>query len=569
MSVFRDELERANPRHPGQRQWLFIPYDQLTSEVGPLSREDPQTLGILVVECPAKAERRPYHKQKLALVLTNLRHFALEQARRGVRVEHVVAPSYEHAVRTHAKRVGSMRMMRPAERELRAELARLVAAKTLQEIPHEGWLTSADDFPANEGPWRMDAFYKRVRRRLGVLMENGKPIGGRFSFDGENRKAWHGSPATPEPPAFEPDAITREVCDLVEERMGHHPGTLNPRTLPASKENAERLWAWAMAECLPTFGPFEDAMSTRSRSLFHTRISPLLNVLRVLPATVVKDVAAMTSLPLPSREGFLRQVLGWRELVRHVHEATDGFRHVRGERARVADAPGDGGWSRWAGRPWPRASGGDGGSLHSSLGAANGVPPAYWGATSGLNCLDHVVRAVWEDGYSHHITRLMVLSNIAMLLDVAPRELTDWFWAAYIDAYDWVVEPNVHGMGTFGLGDLMTTKPYVAGSAYIHKMSDFCEGCRFSPKTTCPLPSLYWAYLGRHREALAGVQRMTLPLASEAKRTSAQRRSDAAVFERVTAVLANGEELTPPTTTTPSARSAPASRPRRRPASRR
>jgi len=154
-----------------------------------------------------------------------------------------------------------------------------------------------------------------------------------------------------------------------------------------------------------------------------------------------------------------------------------------------------------------------------------------------------VVRSVWEDGYSHHITRLMVLSNIALLLDVSPRELTDWFWIAYVDAYDWVVEPNVHGMGTFGVGELLTTKPYVAGSAYIHKMSDFCEGCRFDPKTTCPLPSLYWAFLGRHREALRGVNRMKLPMASEGKRSLAQKKGDAATFERISRALAAGEEL--------------------------
>ena len=179
------------------------------------------------------------------------------------------------------------------------------------------------------------------------------------------------------------------------------------------------------------------------------------------------------------------------------------------------------------------------------IGAARPLPPAFWGKPSGLACLDRVVEGVWEDGTSHHITRLMVLSNIATLLDVSPRELTDWFWAAYIDAYDWVVEPNVLGMGTFAAGDLMTTKPYVAGSAYIDRMSDYCDGCRFDPKTTCPLTPLYWAFLGRHREALAGVDRMKLPVASERKRTASLRASDAAGFERVAGALARGEELEP------------------------
>jgi deoxyribodipyrimidine photolyase-related protein len=139
----------------------------------------------------------------------------------------------------------------------------------------------------------------------------------------------------------------------------------------------------------------------------------------------------------------------------------------------------------------------------------------------------------------------MVLSNIAMLLDVSPRELTDWFWVAYVDAYDWVVEPNVHGMGTFGVGDLLTTKPYVAGSAYIDRMSDYCGGCRFDPKTTCPLTPMYWAFLGRHGDALAKVDRMKLPMIAESRRSAEQRRADAEVYERTASALARGEELAP------------------------
>ena len=242
----------------------------------------------------------------------------------------------------------------------------------------------------------------------------------------------------------------------------------------------------------------------------------------------------------------MRQILGWREYMHHVHEATDGFRVLAGVAQRTASAPGEGGYKRWSKRPWPAPASGDGGSLASHFGAARLVPPAYWGNPSGLHCLDRVVSAVWEDGYSHHITRLMVLSNLAMLLDVSPRELSDWFWAAYVDAYDWVVEPNVHAMGTFGVGDLVTTKPYIAGSAYIDRMSDYCAGCRFDPKTTCPVTSLYWAYLGRHAEQLANVQRLKLPLAAEARRSPAQRRADAQTFERVSAELSAGRTLTPP-----------------------
>ena len=212
MSVFRRQLESL-AASDGGRRWLFVPYDQLSDEVGPLSREDPRTLGIVLVECPEKAERRPYHKQKLLLLLSNLRHFAIEQAARGVCVRHVVAPSYAQAISGVVRETGPLRMMRAAERELRVELAPLVARGAIEEIAHEGWLTTTADFEASQKgpPWRMDAFYRHVRRKLGVLMDRGKPLGGRFSFDVENRRAWSGAPPAPTSPTFEPDAITREV----------------------------------------------------------------------------------------------------------------------------------------------------------------------------------------------------------------------------------------------------------------------------------------------------------------------------------------------------------------------
>jgi len=530
MSVFGKQLgmHGVNEAH---RRWFFVPYDQLTDAVGPLSRADPRDIGIVLVECPAKAARRPYHKQKLALVLTSLRHFALEQAKRGVAVRYVVDESYAAAL-LRMRGLGPIGVMRPAERELRAELAPLVESGALELLPNEGWLTTTEDFQAavRGNAWRMDAFYRHVRQRSGILMANGKPMGGKLSFDNDNRRPWRGAPPAPAVPTFPVDAITREVCDLVEDSMGNHPGTLTPELLPATREDVEGVWAWAKSACLPNFGPFEDAMSSRSTNIFHTRIAPLLNLQRLSVHRVVSDVLAM-DLPLPSQEGFVRQVLGWREFVRHVHEATDGFRVVRGQIQPCRD---------------PGGSPSDGGSLISFLGASRPLPPAFWGAPSGLRCLDQVVLGVWQEGMSHHITRLMVLANIATLLDVSPRELADWFWAAYVDAYDWVVEPNVLGMGSFAAGDLMTTKPYVAGSAYIDRMSDYCQGCQFDPKTTCPLTPLYWAFLGRHRATLANVDRMKLPMAAEGKRTAAQRRSDSATFDQVSAVLSLGKELEAP-----------------------
>lgn len=518
MPRFVDALRQSAPKSRAARRWLFVPYDQLHDGIGPLAKEPPGELGIVLVESRQKAARRPYHQQKLALVLANVRRFALEQQARGVLVRHVATDGgYADALAPLAKELGPMRVQRPAERELRVELAPLFAAGALVEVAHEGWLSTADDFAAIKGPpWRMDAFYRQVRQRTGALMERGKPIGGKFSFDAENRKPWRGEPAAPSEPTFVVDDVTREVGELVARDFGEHPGQLRLEHLPTSRKDAEALWQWGLRECLPRFGPYEDAMSVRSSGLFHTRLSQVMNLHRVLPSRVLADALA-ADLPLASKEGFVRQILGWREFVRHVHEATDGLRRV-GKARLTQDA----------------------------LDADLPLPAAFWGERkSGMNCLDHVVADVWREGYSHHITRLMVLGNLGTLLGVSPRELTDWFWAAYVDAYDWVVEPNVLAMATYGVGELMTTKPYVAGSAYIDRMSDYCSGCAFDPKTTCPVTRLYWAFLARNAERLEGNQRIAMPLRSAAKRAAKDRAQDAATLAWARRELAAGRELKP------------------------
>jgi deoxyribodipyrimidine photolyase-related protein len=549
MSEFARRLARFQPK-PGRRRWLFVPYDQLSDEIGPLSREPAESLGIVVVENPWKAARRPYHRQKLAWILINLRWFALEQAERGVAVRHVVADGpYRSALEPLAKELGTLQSMRPAERELRADLEPLVQRGLLEYLPHEGWLTTDQDFDSAcaEPPWRMDAFYRGVRRRTGVLMQKGKPIGGKFSFDAENRRRWDGAPVPPIPPTFPLDPIKQEVGALIEKHFAHHPGRLDLAAVAGTKAQAEEAWAWAREQCLTHFGPFEDAMSVHSSTLFHTKISTLLNLHRLTPRRVIDDVLAMES-PLASKEGFIRQVLGWREFVHHIHERTDGFRATSVGGRPISLAPGDGGFERWSGSSWPLREGTgdpDGGAAPNFLEAEAPLPPAYWGTISGLRCLDHVVGDVWREGYSHHITRLMVLSNLATLLGVSPRELTDWFWIAYTDAFDWVVEPNVLAMGSFAVGELMTTKPYIAGAPYIHRMSDYCEGCAFDPKKNCPITPMYWAFLDRHKDRLAGNQRIAMPLRSLEKRTDATRREDRRITELVQITLREGKKVTP------------------------
>ncbi len=543
MSFFSRRLAILNAKTPTPSRAIFVAYDQLHPALFDLDGLNTD-VAVIVVEAPSKAARRPYHQQKLATLLSSLRHFALEVASSGRRVIHIVSGGdYAHALRPWAKALGPLTGIEPAERELRMDLAPLVDEGALRLGPHPGWLSTDDDFAAagpslRDGPWRMDGFYRALRRRTGWLMDaRGKPEGGRFSFDGDNREAWSGTPPAPTPPRFDVDDVTAEVCALVADRYGSHPGATDAFAIAASADDVAALWRWAKEQCLPHFGPFEDAMSERSRGLFHSRISAVMNLHRLLPSAIVDDVLAM-DLPLASKEGFVRQVVGWREFVRHVHVATDGFRRLSTTSSATATATNE-----------------SDGASPSVLGADGSLPAAYWpaswgGAPSGLRCLDNVVDDVWAEAYSHHITRLMVLSNIATLLDVSPRALTDWFWVAYADAFDWVVEPNVLGMGTFGAGDVMTTKPYVAGSAYIAKMSDHCGPCAFHPKKApdeggCPLTSLYWAFLARHRDVLSGIDRMKLPMAALAKRSAALQTRDAEVFSITRAAVSNGAMLTP------------------------
>jgi deoxyribodipyrimidine photolyase-related protein len=239
--------------------------------------------------------------------------------------------------------------------------------------------------------------------------------------------------------------------------------------------------------------------------LFHSRLSGLINLGRILPAQMIADVERACTegrIPLASAEGFIRQILGWREFMRHLHQQTDGYRLLADT---VAQEEGS------MPQQDPYA-----GATPSALSASLPLPAAYWGVKSGLHCLDTVVAQVIEEGWSHHITRLMVLSNLATLCGFSPRQLTNWFWFAYVDAYDWVVETNVLGMSTYADGGLTATKPYVSGAAYINKMSNFCDHCQYDPKRStgegsCPFTALYWTFLERNEAVLGNNFRLQMP----------------------------------------------------------
>ena len=545
-SLIRDAA--PTPAEVKQRRWIYVPYDRLTDAAGPLTDMAPADAGIVMMEALAKAHRRPYHKKKLVLILGSQRHFALEQAARGVKVIYQFTPGIFADGLVAARdeyNLPRLTMMEPAEREMRLDVEEAVRRGVeLEQVPDTTWLSTHEDFSRVYGVpdgspiskhHLMDRFYRKMREKTGYLMRGGKPEGGLFSFDAENRKPYKGNLPVPRRPAYTPDEITREAIAVVDREFPRHFGTTEGWDLPMRADEIEAAWAWSLEHLLPLFGPYEDAMGTREPDMFHSKMSAFINISRLLPGRVVTDVveaAGKGLIPLASAEGFVRQLLGWREFMRHIHRITDGYRNINApEEPRRKPSTKK--------RKQPEASlepvaivatGEDTGARPSALGAALPLPAAYWGVPSGLNCLDTVVRQVVQEGWSHHITRLMVLSNFATLCGYSPRELTDWFWVGYIDAYDWVVEPNVLGMGTFGDGGITATKPYVSGAAYINRMSDYCGGCQYNPKLatgegSCPFTALYWSFLEKHEPLLGRNPRMSMPYNTLRKKSAEERQA--------------------------------------------
>jgi deoxyribodipyrimidine photolyase-related protein len=539
MMTFKKQLEDATPsaQDIANRRWIYVPYDRFTDSVGPLTEQVAADTGIVLVESTAKALRRPYHKKKLVVLISNMRHFAMEQQARGVSVlYHFSASSHGQALidvqRSHRLPVLSCTV--PAERELRIDLhAAQKSGLALNLVEDPAWASTSQDFTEIYGAYQpgksyvMDRFYRRMRQKTGVLMEGAKPFGGQFSFDAENRKPFRNQVPVPALPAFPPDRITEEVIALVEDTYAHHFGTTRNFDLPCTREECDQFWRFFLDHLLEYFGPYEDAMRDDEVQLFHSKTSVLLNLGRLLPVDLIRDVAerAVAGVaPLSSCEGFIRQLLGWREFMRHLHEQTDGYRLLKGhvvqeQHPRPQETSPD--QTATAAAAYKASDGSDPyeGARPSALHAALPLPAVYWGVKSGLHCMDTVVAQVIEEGWSHHITRLMVLSNLATLCGFSPRELTDWFWFAYIDAYDWVVEPNVLGMGTYADGGLTATKPYVSGAAYINRMSNFCGHCEYDPKRSvgpgsCPFTALYWTFLERNQSILGNNFRMLQPYGS-------------------------------------------------------
>jgi deoxyribodipyrimidine photolyase-related protein len=451
---------------------------------------------VLMIEAAGEATHAWSHKQRIALFLAAMRHHAAALRGAGWKVDYQalaaghdsLAAGLGDALARH--RPERVRMVEAGEWRVQAmiESACTEAGVDLRVHDDTHFYCSRDDF-ARWAQGRkqlvMEFFYRDMRRRFDVLMEDGKPAGGAWNFDRANRGSFgrQGPGSVPPPRRFPPDGVTRDVLAEVEARFPGHPGSLEDFGWPVTAAQAEAALEDFVAQRLPLFGRYQDAMWQGEPWLYHAHLAAAMNLKLLDPRrAVAAAVAAWRSgqAPLEAVEGFVRQVLGWREFIRGVY---------------------------WLEMP--------GYAERNHFGHDRPLPGFFWDADTDLNCLRQCFGDTLQNGYAHHIQRLMVIGNFALLAGLDPRAVCAWFLGIYVDAVEWVELPNTLGMALHADGGIVGTKPYVASGAYIKRMSNYCAGCRYDPgrrsgADACPFTLLYWDFLARHREQLAANPRMGL-----------------------------------------------------------
>ncbi|MBZ4021332.1 cryptochrome/photolyase family protein [Rhodobacter sp. TJ_12] len=476
---------------------IFVLGDQLSRGLSALADIDPSQDVVLMVEVREEGTYVPHHKQKIAFLLSAMRHFADDLRAEGLRVDYVRLddPDNTHsftgelarAVARHKPQ--SVIVTRPGEWRVGVMVATWSELLGVSVAMREDtrFFCSVEDFAALTARGktkRMENFYREMRRRTGFLMAAGKPIGGKWNYDAENRKALPKGHKLPKRKRFAPDAITRDVMALVEAQFPDHFGDLARFGWPVTRAEALQALDDFITHALPQFGDWQDAMKTGENFLYHALLSPALNVGLLTAAEVCEAAEAAYEaghVPLNAAEGFIRQILGWREFVRGLY---------------------------WTEMPAYGQT--------NALKATRPLPEFYWSGQTKMHCIAEVVRGTRQNAYAHHIQRLMVTGNFALLAGIAPAEIEAWYLAVYADAFDWVELPNTHGMVAHADGGRLGSKPYAASAAYIGRMSDYCRGCRYDAKArtganACPFNYLYWNFLIAHRDTFGANPRMALP----------------------------------------------------------
>ena len=485
--------------------------DQLSHDLSVIADCDPENDTVLMMEVQDEGNYVPHHKQKIVMILAAMRHFAKELRCRGIVVDYVTLDAPANS----GNLTGEIR--RAIARHKPDRIVVTEPSEWRVQTMIEGWserfgipvdiredarfFSSRSRFrqwSKGRKSWRMEHFYRELRREHGLLMDKDRPAGGEWNYDSENRKRLPSGISLPQRRRFRPDTVTLEVINLVQDYFGTHFGSLDDFGWPVTRTQALEALADFSKHALSSFGDYQDAMKAGAPFVYHSLLAPALNIGLLSPREVcaAAEVAWRSgAAPLSAVEGFIRQILGWREYVRGVY------------------------WTLMPGYAGMNA-----------LDAKRPLPAFYWNAKTDLRCLREAITATQRDAYSHHIQRLMVTGNFALLAGVDPREIERWYLAVYADAFEWVEMPNTLGMAVFADGGRIASKPYAASGAYIDRMSDFCSACDYNVKQktgphACPFNYLYWAFLIRNREQLENNPRMAMPYRTLALWTEAKKAS--------------------------------------------
>ncbi len=472
----------------GTPRVVLVLGDQLSRNNPALNAADPKTDIVLMAEVAEEATYVPHHKKKIAFTFAAMRHFAAELEAAGWRVEYTQlsdpanTASLTGEVKRALERHGAERVIvtEPGEFRLRTAFEAWpeklgVDVACLEDTRFLATHAEFRDWAQGRKQLRMEYFYREMRKKTGLLMRDGQPEGGKWNFDAENRKPAKGDLFLPQPLRHAPDAITEEALDLVAAAFPENFGVLRPFWCAVTREDACAALESFVATALPSFGDYQDAMLDGEPFLYHSILSLYINTGLLDPLEVCQRVERAYyegHAPLNAVEGFIRQIIGWREYVRGIY------------------------WLKMPGY-----------TDKNYLGASRALPAFYWTGETDMACMAAAIGQTRDEAYAHHIQRLMVTGNFAMLAGVDPHQVHEWYLAVYFDAYEWVEAPNVIGMSQFADGGLLGSKPYAASGNYINKMSDYCRGCRYDVKEktgddACPFNALYWDFLIRNKEKL-------------------------------------------------------------------
>jgi deoxyribodipyrimidine photolyase-related protein len=454
-----------------------------------LSLDNPALEGaerVLMVESQAKLRSAPFHRQKLHLLLSAMRHFAEDLRASGIEVDYRRAGSLAAGLREHVHdhRPDEVALLEPTHASAHERLAALEPVRLVRGTLFLTHPSEFADWAEGRGRLVMEDFYRWQRRRLDLLIDAGEPAGGRWNFDAENREPPPDWKRPPRPYVPREDPIDREVRRDLDALSPQSFGVDAPRRWPATRVEAQRSLRRFVEQRLPDFGRWQDAMLHGEHLMWHSHLSSSLNLGLLRPGEVLDAAVGAYragDAPIAAVEGFVRQIAGWREYV----------------------------WGMY----WLRA--GEWRAMNA-LGADAELPDAFTNGDTDMRCVADAMRGLRQTAYAHHIVRLMVFGNLTLLLGVRPELVYDWFHHSFIDGYPWVMAPNALGMATYADGGAMMTKPYAASGRYIDRMSDHCGDCRYDPTRrsgadACPFTTLYWDFLDRNRERLARNRRMRMP----------------------------------------------------------